>query len=147
MTFNYRGMTLWPCTLVPGGLSAFHRFAATLNAGSKLSAIEEATHETCPFVNLSALCGWGFFCFSMHERIVLLPRSARSRIRRIPGGHMPQPRSHGTPKPTVAASIVIVMLAMVAIQPFASMIVPRAISLFSSSRTETTQGRESRMIS
>src|SRR5579871_1651479 len=36
---------------------------------------------------------------------------------------MPQPRSHGTPRPTVAAGIVIVMLAMVAI--------PAAVALYS----------------
>ena len=44
---------------------------------------------------------------------------------------MPEPRSHGTPKPTVAASIVIVMLAMVAI--------PAAITLHSVVTPATVQ--------
>ena len=44
---------------------------------------------------------------------------------------MPQPRSHGTPKPTVAASIAIVMLAMVAI--------PAAITLHSVVTPATVQ--------
>ncbi len=44
---------------------------------------------------------------------------------------MPQPRSHGTPRPTVAAGIVIVMLAMVAI--------PAAVALYSVVTPATVQ--------